>query len=307
MSLQFQLDPDNLFYTTYAKGFRPGGANNPIPHAACPTDFANFGITTDPATFSSDSVKSYEVGAKNNINNRVRLASSIYYIKWNNIQQLIVPPVCQISFIANTGQAVAKGADVQADVSLTSGLTVELAAGYTDARYTQDFRFSNTGLNPNPLVANGDAIIGASSEAGGGQPTAPFTAAAGVEYRFNVFARDTFVRVDGEYEARAKWATAERGPGHLAVRPGELRAALHDFRQPAQRHAVRPVVTRGFRRQSDRHPRAHRLQLHDLQQSGRRPRSGMPRERSGREPPGTRLHVPPADHRHHGHLPAIRE
>ena len=99
-SLQFQADPTDLYYATYAKGFRPGGANNPIPHAACPTDFANFGIQTDPQQFSSDSVNSYEIGAKNNFNNRVRLASSIYYIRWNNIQQLIVPPVCQISFIA---------------------------------------------------------------------------------------------------------------------------------------------------------------------------------------------------------------
>jgi iron complex outermembrane recepter protein len=213
VSLQFQMDPDDMFYTTYAKGFRPGGANNPIPTAACPTDFANFGIQTDPATFSSDSVKSFEVGAKNNFNNRVRLASSVYYIKWDNIQQLIVPPVCQISFIANTGKAVAKGADVQADVSLTSGLSLELAAGYTQARYTEDFRFSTTGLDPHPLVLNGEAIVGASSEAGGGQPAAPVTASAGVEYRFSAFAHESFVRVDAEYEGRAKWRTASQDPG----------------------------------------------------------------------------------------------
>jgi iron complex outermembrane receptor protein len=213
VGLQFQMDPDNLFYTTYAKGFRPGGANNPIPNAACPTDFMNFGIQTDPATFSSDSVKSFEVGAKNNFNNRVRLASSVYYIKWDNIQQLIVPPVCQISFIANTGRAVAKGADVQADVSLTSGLSLELAAGYTQARYTEDFRFSTTGLDPRPLVANGDAIVGASSETGGGQPTSPFTASAGAEYRFSAFAHESFVRVDAEYEGRAKWFTASQDSG----------------------------------------------------------------------------------------------
>jgi iron complex outermembrane receptor protein len=213
VGLQFQMDPDNLFYTTYAKGFRPGGANNPIPFAACPTDFPNFGIPTDPATFSSDSVNSYEVGAKNNFNNRVRLASSVYYIRWNNIQQLIVPPVCQISFIANTGQAVAKGADVQADIAMSGGLSLELAAGYTQARYTEDFRFSTTALDPRPLVANGDAIVGASSETGGGQPTSPFTASAGVEYRFNAFARESFVRVDAEYEGRAKWFTASQDSG----------------------------------------------------------------------------------------------
>src|SRR5207237_191567 len=124
------------------------------------------GIQTDPPTFSSDSVKSFEVGAKNNFNNRVRLASSVYYIKWDNIQQLIVPPVCQISFIANTGRAVAKGADVQADIAMSGGLSLELAAGYTQARYTEDFRFSTTGLDPRPLVSNGNAIVGASSETG---------------------------------------------------------------------------------------------------------------------------------------------
>jgi iron complex outermembrane recepter protein len=213
VSLQFQMDPNNMFYTTYAKGFRPGGANNPIPNAACPTDFANFGIATDPTTFSSDTVKSLEVGAKNNFNNRVRIASSIYYIKWDNIQQLIVPPVCQISFIANTGRAVAKGADIQADVSLSGGLSLELAAGYTDARYTEDFRFSTTGADPRPLVANGDAIVGASSETGGGQPTAPFTASAGVEYRFSAFAHESFVRLDAEYQGRAKWVTANQDAG----------------------------------------------------------------------------------------------
>ena len=222
VSLQFQADPGDMYYATYAKGFRPGGANNPIPNAACPTDFANFGIQTDPGTFSSDSVNSYEIGAKNNFNNRVRIATSVYYIKWDNIQQLIVPPVCQISFIANTGAAVAKGADLQADIAVTDSLTVELATGYTDARYTEDFRFSSTGLDPRPLVANGDAIVGASSEAGGGQPTAPFTASMGVEYRFNIASHDAFVRVDGEYEGRARWPTAGLDPNTSQYDPANF-------------------------------------------------------------------------------------
>ncbi len=224
-TLSFQMDQDNLFYAAYAKGFRPGGANNPVPFAACPSDFANFGVVIDPSDlaahpgsrvvnkFSSDSVNSFEVGAKNNFDNRVRIASSIYYIRWNNIQQLVVPPICQISFIANTGQAVAKGADIQAEVQVTSALTLELAAGYTDARYTEDFRFSSVGLNQGPLVANGDSIEGASSETGGGQGTAPYTASVGVEYRFSAFTHESYVRFDGEYQARAKWATAGQDPG----------------------------------------------------------------------------------------------
>jgi len=168
-------------------------------------------------------VKSYEVGAKNNFDNRVRLATSIYYIQWNNIQQLVVPPVCQISFIANTGNATVKGADLQADFSVTSAFTVEMALGYTQARYSEDFRFAppcpggvpapGCAADPRPLVANGNAIVSAASETGGGQPTAPFTAALALEYHFPVFARDTFVRLDGQYEAHAKWPTASLDPG----------------------------------------------------------------------------------------------
>jgi outer membrane receptor protein involved in Fe transport len=217
VSLQWQADPNDMYYATYAKGFRPGGANNPLPAAACATDFANFGIKESPTQFSSDTVDSYEIGAKNNIDNRVRIASSIYYIRWNNIQQTVIPPICQISFIDNLGQAVAKGIDLQMDASITRALTAEVAAGYTDARYTKDSRLSPTEVNP--VVASGDAIVGQSSETGGGQPTAPITVSLGLEYRFNLLEHESFLRADSEYEARAKWVTAAQDPNTLQYDP----------------------------------------------------------------------------------------
>jgi outer membrane receptor protein involved in Fe transport len=217
LSLQYQADPNNMFYTTYAKGYRPGGANNPLPFAACSVDFTNLGIPNAPTTYGSDTVGSFEIGAKNNINNRIRIASSIYYINWNNIQQVVVPPICQISFIANLGKAVAKGIDLQVDASITDALTAEVAAGYTSARYTQDSRLSPT--EAVPVVANGDAIVAQSSETGAGQPTAPVTVAAGLEYRFSVLAHESFVRVDYEYQGRAKWASAGQDPGTLQFDP----------------------------------------------------------------------------------------
>ncbi|HET7756927.1 MAG TPA: TonB-dependent receptor [Steroidobacteraceae bacterium] len=213
LSVQYQLDPGNMLYATYAKGFRPGGANNPLPFAACSTDFTNFGIANAPTTYNSDTVDSFEVGAKNNINNRIRIASSIYYIKWNNIQQVVVPPICQISFIDNLGRAVAKGIDLQLDASITDSLTAEVAAGYTSARYVQDSRLSPTELTP--VVASGDAIISQTSETGGGQPTAPLTVAAGLEYRFNVLAHESFLRLDYEYQGRARWPSPGQDPNSL--------------------------------------------------------------------------------------------
>jgi len=210
LGLQFQVDPNNLYYFTYAKGFRPGGANNPLPPQACAEDFANFGISEAPPTYNSDTVDSFEVGAKNNIGGRVRLATSIYYIKWNNIQQTVIPPVCQISFIANLGKAVAKGADIQAQIAVSEHFDVELSAGYTDARYSADSRLSS--IEAKPIVADGDAITGASSETGGGQPTAPVTATLGLEYHFTAFQKPAFIRGDMEYEGRAKWLTPGLDP-----------------------------------------------------------------------------------------------
>src|SRR6185312_2188382 len=209
VSLAYQRDNDNLYYATYAKGFRPGGANNPVPYAACAPDFQAFGIISAPQTFSSDSVDSYEIGAKNNIQGRVSLATSVYYVRWNNIQQKVIPPVCQISFIANLGTAVAKGADLQADIALTDHFTAEITAGYTDARYTRNAILSASGSS-GPVVNSGDAITGES-----GQPNPPFTASIGLQYDFAAFGRDSFVRFDDEYQGRAKWPSPQQDANTL--------------------------------------------------------------------------------------------
>jgi iron complex outermembrane recepter protein len=208
VSLQYQYDPHNLYYFTYAKGFRPGGANNPVPAAACGTDFANFGIKASPATFNSDTVDSFEIGAKNNIDNRIKIASSVYYIRWNNIQQVVVPPICQISFITNLGEAVAKGADLQGEFAITDALTAELSAGFTDARYTKDSRLSPA--ETTPIVAKGDSIVGQSS-----QPPPPGTISLGLEYKFTLAEHESFVRVDDEYESHSKWPWAGQDPNTL--------------------------------------------------------------------------------------------
>ncbi len=223
VSFSYQYDPHDLYYATYAKGFRPGGANNPVPQAACSQDFASFGITQAPATFNSDTVNSFEIGAKNNLDNRIKLASSIYYIRWNNIQQTVVPPVCQISFIDNLGYATAKGADLQADIAVTDDFTVELATGYTDARYTQDAQLSATSTT-GPVVSNGDAITGQS-----GQPNPPFTATIGLEYRFKVLDHESFIRGDDEYQSHSKWPSPGQDSSTLQYDSANYQLASTNF------------------------------------------------------------------------------
>jgi iron complex outermembrane recepter protein len=219
VNLAYQLDPTNMVYATYAKGFRPGGGNNPLPAAACAQDLQNFGITSSPTSYNSDSVDSFEVGAKDTFDGRLRIASSVYYIKWHNIQQTVLPPICQITFITNLGEATAKGGDIQVEWLATDNLTLELNTGYTDARYTKDSSFSTAvpdanGNLPAPIAVSGDSISGQS-----GQPNAPFTAAVGLEYHFNIGGKPSFARLDYEYQAHSKWLPPSQDPGSAQYDP----------------------------------------------------------------------------------------
>jgi outer membrane receptor protein involved in Fe transport len=217
--IQWQIDPNNMVYFTYSKGFRPGGGNPSIPYDptfqnltnGCTQDFINLGLTNGaPATYKSDSVQSFEVGAKNNIENRVRLASSVYYIKWNNIQENVVPPICQIQFTENLGNAVSKGIDLQADVQVTDSFSIESSFGYTDARYTTSTFIGpvQTGL---PVVVAGDAVAGPNG-IGTGYSIPPYSISLGLDYKFQTFEHESYVRGDWEYLAGDKWLHAAQDP-----------------------------------------------------------------------------------------------
>jgi outer membrane receptor protein involved in Fe transport len=201
-SLQYQADPNDLYYATYAKGFRIGGANAPIPPQACPTDLANLGLTAAPDSYKSDTVNSYEIGSKNLIANQLQLASSIYYIQWNSIQQNIYLPICGFQFTSNFGNAVAKGADMQLNYAATKQLTFDVAIGYTDAKYT-----TNVGSAANPIAFAGDAIEGASVT-----PAPPWTVALGGQYDFGWNGRKSFVRLDYQYQGHSNVPTASEDP-----------------------------------------------------------------------------------------------
>jgi iron complex outermembrane recepter protein len=213
VSLSYQADANNLFYATYAKGFRPGGGNPEIPYVSCAFDFQDFGISGAPTYYDSDTVQSYEVGAKNNFDNRVRLSSSVYYIKWHNIQQNVNPKICGIPWTQNLGEAVSKGFDLQAEIAATEALKLDLAVGYTSARYTRDSVVSPDSVTL-PIVANGDAITGQS-----GLPIAPWTGSVGAQYNFTINSNAWFVRADYQYSSGQKWAPASADPGTLQYDP----------------------------------------------------------------------------------------
>ena len=219
--LSFQVDPRNLYYLSYAKGFRVGGGNAPLPDY-CNDDLAAAGYPNGaPATYKSDSTQNYEIGAKNSFGSWLKVATSIYYIRWNDIQQsLYVAGACGLQFTDNLGQAVAKGFDLQAQM-LFGPVNVDLAGGYTSARYTknspEDCTPGGEGVGIPCKAVDGDNITGQEGINYNPGAAPPWTVSVGVQYNFTLSARDAFVRVDYQYEARNTWLAAVQDPNAGAV------------------------------------------------------------------------------------------
>ena len=208
LGLSFQADPQDLYYVSYSKGFRPGGVNPPLPPQFCGPALITAGYADgqSPLTFKSDSTQSYELGSKNSFGPKFRVASSVYYIKWKDIQQNVcVPGSCGLQFTDNLGTAIAKGFDVQAEAVLGGGRSLDASLGYTSARFSAD------SPKANPAFA-GDAISGEAAINYSPGTNAPWNAAIGAQYNFTAVGRDSFVRLDWEYASKNPWNAAVQDP-----------------------------------------------------------------------------------------------
>jgi iron complex outermembrane receptor protein len=213
LGLTFQADEKDLYYATYAKGFRPGGYNPPLP-PYCSPGLMEEGYPSgqSPLTYNSDTTQSYEIGSKNNFADQFKIATSVYYIKWNGIQQNVyVAGDCGLQFTANLGTAVAKGFDLQADANIGGGLSIEASVGYTSARFTKS--------SPGGLSLAGDAISGEAAINYSPGTNPPWSIAIGPQYDFKLWERDAFVRADWEYTSRNPWLAPVQDPNSSQFNP----------------------------------------------------------------------------------------
>ncbi len=241
LSLSFQMNPDNLFYTTYAKGFRPGGVNPPLPGGyladgtpnVCTPGLIGDGYASgqSPGSYKSDNTKSFEIGSKNTFADRLRIATSLYYIKWNDIQQNVYVGSCGLQFTDNLGTAVAKGGDIQAELALGNGFSLDASVGYTSARFTKTSKGN--------LAIAGDAISGEAAINYSPGTNPPWTVAIGPQYGFKALGRDAFVRFDWEYTSRNPWLAPVQDPSSVQYNPNAFTLSSTTFA------SVRAGVTQG--------------------------------------------------------------
>jgi outer membrane receptor protein involved in Fe transport len=155
--LSYNIDKDIMLYATVAKGFRLGGANQPIPVAystnannvlagnECALQ-AKLLLTTTcnpnlllqaPATFRPDSVWNYEIGEKSAFFDHRLIANvSAYYERWQNPQ--IATNLSGFGLTVNGGNARIVGLEAELQALLAREWNLNVNVGYTDAKFTQD-------------------------------------------------------------------------------------------------------------------------------------------------------------------------
>jgi iron complex outermembrane recepter protein len=122
--VEYRINPDAMLYASYSEGFRGGGFNARV---------RNIGqlVSFDPET-----AKVYEVGAKTEaFERRLRVNAAVFHTDYQDIQILAL----QTGFFSNrnAGDARLYGFELEASAKPIAALTLDLGAGYTDARYSR--------------------------------------------------------------------------------------------------------------------------------------------------------------------------
>jgi outer membrane receptor protein involved in Fe transport len=169
-SITWTHGPDFLAYALVSKGFRFGGPNiNP----------SSPGFTI-PASFNSDSLVNYELGARTNwFGRRLQLDVTAFHIDWSDIQLQLYSPL-GLTYLANAGKADISGIEATATWSIAPDLTLQSNLTYHDAALASSFN-PGAGL---AVIPRGATLPGASrwqlsntlSYRWSGAPTAPLLA-----------------------------------------------------------------------------------------------------------------------------------
>jgi iron complex outermembrane receptor protein len=191
--LSWQVTPANMIYGSASRGYRVGGANQPINSA--PVSQGGCGIAAPP-TFGSDQVYSYELGTKGRAaNGKLRFDVAGYYVDWRNIQQSIFF-ACAFGYITNSGNAVSKGFDVSLRYDLAKGLSSNLAVSYNHSAFTGTVYLptATPGAPGSLLVSAGNKLAGAGS--------APWNITGSIDYDFDLAGKDARLHLENAFKSR---------------------------------------------------------------------------------------------------------
>ena len=196
-AVRYLLSRNNSVYVSASKGFRLGGTNTPLP-PTCDADLGQLGVAS-PESYNSDSLWSYEAGAKTRFaQGRIGLNAAAFLIKWNDIQQSVRLPGCGFNFVSNVGKAEIKGVEVELLASPTDALDLTFSASLNDSAVRDP--------GEGTTAERGDWLLN----------TPRWKVSASAVYKLPIWLeREPFVRVDYSYFGRSYSTFNQDDPAHL--------------------------------------------------------------------------------------------
>jgi len=120
----------SLFYASYARGYKGGGANPPGV-VISPRLLSSPSNATHPLTFKPEFVDAFELGTKNTLlDGAMTFNSDVFYYKYQNYQisQIVDRTSVNLNF-----NATVRGAEVETTWEPVPGLRFNLSGGYENA------------------------------------------------------------------------------------------------------------------------------------------------------------------------------
>jgi iron complex outermembrane receptor protein len=152
-SVAYRVQPDQTLYGSVGRGYKAGGFN-----AASPLGSEAYG--EERTWHVEGGAKSLWAGG------RVSTNAAVFYIDWQDLQLNVPHPAVPAQFfIANVGDAVSKGVELEVNARAAEGIDLFSAVGYTHARFSQGSVSSGVSVGGNTI------------------PNTPeYTASAGLQY-----------------------------------------------------------------------------------------------------------------------------
>ena len=138
VAIDYRFNPNVLIYGSIGRGYKNGG-------------FSSLPSTPEAAAFDPERSWTYEIGTKTNwFNDRLLANLSLFYTRVRDYQVTdFVPP--NISSITNAESANIWGLEVEAKAQPATGLNLNAALGYTNAKYDKYTNGAGVNLGGNRL------------------------------------------------------------------------------------------------------------------------------------------------------------
>jgi iron complex outermembrane receptor protein len=157
-----------------SKGFRLGGANDPLNKPLCTAqDLITF---AGRDSFKDETVWNYEIGSKSRLfGGRASVNASAYYVDINDLQVVVTAGTCSSRLTYNVPKARSLGGELEFTAAPSDSLDFAISAGYADST------LRSTVTAPQPT---GPPQIVSGIESGKRLPSVPkFQAALAVNYK----------------------------------------------------------------------------------------------------------------------------